>query len=203
MLFSTGKGEFMKKIIIVLFSIILSSCIQYPIYHSHTQVIDVSQIRQQYPQAEIIYDGNVQHGDKIELFRSWFDKELVVKQKGFKDKHINIESNWTDDAWAEGSCIGMGCSTNKKSTLSLLNPNQALWIPVGLVGIISTPIGMITSPFSEVKENFKLSLKAIFLYPYNLISVLGLPLINPWKEYDTKTISEKISLEPEELKQNL
>lgn len=157
----------MKKFLSYAFCLMLCGCLQYPIYRSHTQEIYLPYI----PGAKVYYDGEEQT-DKVELFRSWFDKELVIKKEGFKDYHLKLESEWTDDAWAERqTCVGMcggGPGVKEISFPELIIPYNT---------VVSLPF-FIYLPW-EIASDI-----------WGIISIPVLPLWNPWREYKGDSIFE-------------
>ena len=162
-------------------SFLLSGCVITPVFHSHTQEIDLKPIQQQISGVSVYYDGQKQQ-DKLELYRSWFDKEIVLKKDGFLDYHLNLDATFTKDTWQKAITID-GENIDIPAGWGFIFPTTGALILSGYVILVIPLVATIPTDITLFAE-----------------SLITAP-VNPWKEYDIKPIQQKITLVPtEELK---
>ena len=173
----------MKKFCIyILLSIILSSC-TYPVFHGHIQKIYLDM-----PKDVKVYLNGKEQTNTIEVFRSWFDKELVIKKDGFNDYHLKLDSVWTDDVWAKSDFLFD--SSDKESVFFLLVPVHTALLLAAYIGDFNPK-----EP-KEIAAGTALFPVAVGYDIRNIISVPILPIWNPWTEYDTSSLNRPIILKP-------
>ena len=169
------------KRFLLLICCFLTGCVASPNFVSHTQEIDLKEFHTQNPDVKVYYDGKEQT-DKIKLFRSWKDKELIIKKQGFKDYHIKLDSVFTSDLWGKD---GDGKSL---SSLWMLLPLNTLGIcAAGGPGGDSAIVGDAEAAI------FLLGICAALTSPsdvVNYVSLPFLPLWNPWKEYTAQELQK-------------
>ena len=177
----------MKKLFVLLL-FTLCGCVHSPVYYSHTQEITMTIPKN----AHAEYEGKILEADKnnivrLNVYRSWFDKEVIIKKEGYKDYHLKLDSVWTDEKWAEKG--GIQQDTTKTSAFDLLIPRNTV------TAIYFLPLTII-SPFIELDtlETAEFEGKLLLSIPYNIISIPGLPLINPWAKYvyDSNIVMEPL-----------
>ena len=167
----------MKKIALLLF-FSLCGCMHSPVYYSHTQEILLT-----IPEdAHAEYEGNILEKDgdnlvRLNVYRSWFDKEIIIKKEGYKDYHLKLDNVWTDEKWASKSYVQT--DSEKTSAFDLLIPRNTV------TAICFLPL-IIISPFTDMDsfETAKFEGQLLLSIPYNIISIPGLPLVNPWTKYE-------------------
>ena len=169
----------MNKLVCIIFCFLLFGCAQQPKYYSSIQNID---LKKEYgiTNVDLIYeDKEVKSSDLISIERSYSDKEVVIKKEGFKDYHLKLKSDWTDEKWA----------TLKDTMIRDYDSDESaarLFIPLGTMeSIIAIPafgMGLLYLPWGIAND------------VYNI--VIGAPstlIINPWRKFE---VEEKIILEP-------
>ena len=177
----------MKKIIFLSLCF-LCACTHLPEYYSHTQEITL-----RLPEnARAEYKGDVLETDTnntihLNVYRSWFDKEIIIKKEGYKDYHLKLDNVWTDEKWASKSEIQ--ADTEKITAFDLLIPKNTL------TAVYFLPLTII-SPFTDLDplEAVEFEGKLLLSIPYIIISIPALPLINPWTkyEYDSNIVMEPL-----------
>ena len=165
----------MKKIILLL-SFLLSGCL-FPSYYSHDQRISFSIP----PDALLEYDGHIiqtpNNHANFDVYRSWLDKEVVIKRQGYKDYHLELQSTWSDEKWAKWAPLL--AEKHKESGALLMTPYNTFYI---FTHMFEEPAAILCLPVT------------LILDVYNI--VIGGPstaLINPWKKYEYNT---NIQMEP-------
>lgn len=165
----------MKKIIL-LFSFLLSGCL-FPSYYTHEQKISF-----QIPTgSQVEYDGEIinttNNHVNFSVFRSWFDKEIIIKKQGYKDYHLQLNSEWSSEKWAEWHPL-LAASRQESGGLLMLPYNTGF-----ILGhMFEEPPVILCLPVT------------ILLDVYNML--IGGPstaILNPWKEYKYET---QIQMEP-------
>ena len=165
----------MNKLVCIIFCSLLFGCAQQPKYYSSIQDID---LKKEYgiKNVDIIYeDKEVKSTDLISIKRSYSDKEVVIKKEGFKDYHLKLKSEWTDEKWATLNDVMINNYDVDESA-------AYLFIPVGTITCIVTVIGIIYLPWGIANDIYNIVIGA----PSTLV-------INPWRKFE---VEEKIILEP-------
>ena len=175
------KGSKMKKIVVLL-SFLLSGCL-FPAYYGHDQEITF----QVPPGAQVEYVGAIidtpNNYAHFKVYRSWEDKEVVIKKKGYKDYHLKLSSSWSDEKWAKWEPLLAGAQD--KSGAWLMTPYNTFYI---LAHTFEEPPVLLCLPVTLVLD------------VYNI--VIGGPstaLLNPWKQYYYET---NIKMEPLKSQEN-
>lgn len=193
----------------------LMGCTAKPEYYSHSQTISLEGL--------VGYTNVFYEGDKLDkkisdidskseeqnfnrqdykLSRSWNDKELIIKKEGFKEYHLKLDSVLTSEPWASAE---YAIDENKHyfPLLGLLVPvktiKEVISVPVYL---LLSGVSLITfSPISLTEYSTKTGIalisipKAVALDIYDIISVPGTIIINPWTEFNYTPV---VILEPTE-----
>jgi len=197
---------------------LLSGCAIQPEYYLHSQNISLEGLP---GYTDVLYQdkklkpqfGSMDDEDQtpnfnqqnFQLSRSWDNQELIIRKKGFYDYHLKLDSVLTSEPWATAEYL-----TDERAYFPVLG----LLVPTRTIKeVISAPSYLVLSVFSlltfspvdftEYSIKTGISLinipKDVVLDLYNIISVPGTTLINPWTEFDYNHI---IILEPtEQLKQ--
>ncbi|MBR6411720.1 MAG: hypothetical protein IKS41_00980 [Alphaproteobacteria bacterium] len=170
----------MSRFICIISCLFLFGCVQQPKYYSSVQDIDLVK-KYGITDAKVIYEGKeFESADIIPIERSYSDKELIIRKKGYQDYHLKLISDWTDEKWATENDVMIN---NYDVDVSA----AYLFIPMGTITSIVTVIGIIYLPWGIAND------------VYNI--VIGAPstlIVNPWRKF---YMEEKILLVPsEELK---
>ncbi len=196
--------------------LLLAGCSAGPEYYSHSQSISLEGLS---GYTDVFYEDHVlfaetksQDSEKENISeqeyiisRSWNDQEFIIKKNGFKDYHLKLDSSFTSEPWAIAKYF-----SDEEHYFPLLG----LLIPVDTIKeIVSIPTYLLLSGFSlitlspidftEYMSKMGISLinlpKALVGDIYDIISVPGTIIINPWQEFKYDSV---VILEPtEQLKQ--
>ena len=190
----------------------LMGCAARPEYYSHSQHISLEGLP---GYTNIFYKDNELAADPIKsdnpnlksytLSRSWNDQEFIIQKEGFKDYHLQLDSSLTSEPWATAEYLD---DTRRYFPLpGLLVPIQTIQEVVSVPAYLGLSVlSLITfSPIDFVEYITKTGIslinipKAVVSDVYNIISVPGTTIINPWTEFQYQSV---IILEPtQELKE--
>ena len=159
----------MKKLILLL-SFLLSGCL-FPSYYSHNQ-----RIQFQVPEgSQAEYNGEQLNTSNnwvdLTVYRSWSDKNILIKKHGYQDYHLPLHSVWSDEKWAKWAPLM--AKQEQKSGAFLMTPYNTFFV---FGHTLEEPPIILCLPV------------ALIVDVYNI--VIGGPstaLINPWKKYEYDT----------------
>ena len=198
----------MKKCYFLLL-FLLGGCAASPEYYSHSQTLTLEgisnhmdvfyqgekidpEIKETEDVTEQLKEKNFPQKDYV-ISRSWHDKELIIHKEGFEDYHLKLDSVFTSEPWAT---IEVAEEKHYFPLLGMIFPGKT-------VGNILTTAGdLLLSVFSivtlspidaatylvETGESLVELPKSIALDVYDILSIPGAPLINPWTQFQYNTV---------------
>ena len=167
----------MKKLILLSF-LFLCGCF-FPQYHSHTQRISFTA-----PENEVIeVDGKMMKSKDgfidLSISRLWFDRDIIIKRRGYKDYTLKLNSILSEEKWAKYSHWG-GYGQISAAELFTFPNTRYIWQGGSGFGafvgnILVTPVFLLEDAFNMV------------------IGVPSAAIINPWTIY---TYNPNVTMEP-------
>ena len=167
----------MKKLILLSF-LFLCGCF-FPQYHSHTQRISFTA-----PENEVIeVDGKMMKSKDgfidLSISRLWFDRDIIIKRRGYKDYTLKLNSVLSEEKWAKYSHWG-GYGQISAAELFTFPNTRYIWqggssFDAFVGNILVTPVFLLEDAFNMV------------------IGVPSAAIINPWTIY---TYNPNVTMEP-------
>ena len=191
----------------------LTGCATQPEYYSHSQTITLEGISRKtdvfYQNEKIMPKAEDEKNSSEQILnqkgyvisRSWNDQELIIQKEGFKDYHLSLNSVFTSEPWATAEYI----DGNRESfpLLAMLVPvktaKQVFDMVTSLAGFVFSVVTLSPIDAADNIVDTGVALvglpKAIVLDVYDIISVPGTTIINPWREFQYNPV---VILEPTE-----
>ena len=207
----------MKHYFFVLL-LFLTGCVAQPEYYSHSQAISLEGLS---TNTEVLYQNErlISEKGKLDIDpvdqpdeknveftsytidRSWNNQELIIKKEGFKDYHLKLESALTSEPWATAESPTGG--KHKFPLIGMLFPGKTLTqvasTVTSLAGFVFSVIKISTIDAAENIVDTGVALiglpKALALDIYDIISIPGTTIVNPWVKYQYNSV---VVLEPTE-----
>ena len=195
----------------------LVGCATQPEYYSHSQTITLEGISRKtdifYQNEKILPEEETEENSEKEstkqvlnqkdyiISRSWNDQELIIQKEGFKDYHLSLNSTFTSEPWATAEYK----DGNRESfpLLAMLVPvktaKQLFDLVTSLAGFVFSVVTISPIDAADNVVDTGIALvelpKAIVLDIYDIVSVPGTAIINPWREFQYNPV---VILEPTE-----
>ncbi len=164
------------KYIFILLIFLLTGCLSHPKYYSRTQNLNIYK-DSSISDARVLYKDKKYHSlNTIPIQRTYSDQEIIIEKEGYKDYHLKLTSQWTDEKWAHFDSI-MGDGHDKSAGYLFFPSHTALCI-------LEIGIGWLFLPWGVASDIYNIVIGA----PSTLI-------INPWRKMSW---DKNIILEPTE-----